>query len=118
MDARIEDRYWQAVAARSREADGDFVYAVATTHVYCRPSCPSRRPRRENVAFFALPEAAERAGYRPCLRCKPQAGEARDPGVERVRLACRAIEAALARGDGAAPSLAELGAEIGASPFH
>ena len=74
-----EQECWQAVASRARQADGAFVYAVSTTGVYCRPSCPSRRPRRENVHFFPLPEAAERAGYRPCRRCRPQEQTLRDP---------------------------------------
>lgn len=64
---------WQAVAERRRAADGAFVYAVKTTGIYCRPSCPSRRPQPDRVEFFLLPEAAERAGYRPCRRCRPDA---------------------------------------------
>jgi AraC family transcriptional regulator of adaptative response/methylated-DNA-[protein]-cysteine methyltransferase len=111
----VEQQYWNAVAARSRQADGAFVYAVTTTGVYCRPSCPSRRPRRENVQFFPLPEAAEHAGYRPCRRCHPQRQKASDPAVERVRQACRLIDAALEEGEGAAPSLERLGAAVGAS---
>src|SRR5438445_617712 len=62
---------WRAVLDRDRRGDGRFVFAVRTTGVYCRPSCPARRPRRENVAFFALPEAAEQAGFRSCRRCRP-----------------------------------------------
>lgn len=106
---------WQAVQARSRAADGAFVYAVTTTGVYCRPSCASRRPLRENVEFFPLPEAAERAGYRPCRRCRPQDQAARDPARERVRRACRMIDHALEDGEGGVPELAELGAAVGAS---
>jgi AraC family transcriptional regulator, regulatory protein of adaptative response / methylated-DNA-[protein]-cysteine methyltransferase len=111
----VEQQYWDAVAARSRQADGAFVYAVTTTGVYCRPSCPSRRPRRENVQFFPLPEAAEQAGYRACRRCHPQQLPARDPAAERVRRACRLIERALEDGDGGAPGLDELGAAVGTS---
>jgi AraC family transcriptional regulator, regulatory protein of adaptative response / methylated-DNA-[protein]-cysteine methyltransferase len=111
----VEQQYWDAVAARSRQADGAFVYAVTTTGVYCRPSCPSRRPRRENVEFFPLPEAAEQAGYRACRRCHPERVMASDPATERVRQACRLIDAALEEGEGAAPSLERLGAAVGAS---
>ena len=57
--------------SRDARQDGRFVFAVRTTGVYCRPSCPSRRPRRDSVEFFATPQEAERAGYRACLRCKP-----------------------------------------------
>ena len=64
-----EQQFWTAVESRSRAADGAFVYAVTTTGIYCRPSCPSKKPRRENVQFFPLPEAAEHAGFRACLRC-------------------------------------------------
>ena len=111
----VEQQYWEAVAGRSRAADGAFVYAVATTGVYCRPSCPSKRPRRENVQFFPLPQAAEQAGYRPCRRCHPEQQPARDPAAERVRRACRMIDRALDEEEGGAPSLAELGAAVGTS---
>ena len=67
-----EEAKWQAVIAKDSRADGGFVFAVSSTGVYCRPSCPSRRPRRENVSFYALPEAAEQAGFRACKRCKPR----------------------------------------------
>jgi len=62
---------WQAIVARDRGADGAFWYGVVTTGIYCRPHCPSR-PRRENVRFFATPEAAQAAGMRPCRRCRPE----------------------------------------------
>ena len=62
---------WQQVMARDARQDGRFVFAVRTTGIYCRPSCPSRRPRRDSVEFFRDPRQAERAGYRACLRCKP-----------------------------------------------
>ncbi|HXZ01700.1 MAG TPA: bifunctional DNA-binding transcriptional regulator/O6-methylguanine-DNA methyltransferase Ada [Stellaceae bacterium] len=110
----IEQQYWNAVAARSRQADGAFVYAVTTTGVYCRPSCPSRRPRRENVQFFPLPEAAEEAGYRPCRRCQPRQ-TANDAAAERVGRACRLIEQALEEGESGAPRLDRLGAAVGTS---
>src|SRR5712691_2854938 len=86
-----EDERWSAVLSRDARFDGEFVFAVSSTGVYCRPSCPSRRPRRERVSFFRLPEAAEQAGFRPCLRCRPR-DAARDPQIEMVQRACRFIE--------------------------
>jgi len=68
---RVQDR-WQAVETRDAAADGQFVFAVKTTGIYCRPSCPARRPLRKNVRFFANCEEAEAAGFRACLRCKPR----------------------------------------------
>src|ERR1700744_5130620 len=64
-------RYWRATQARDHRADGTFVLGVRTTSIYCRPSCPARRPLRQNVLFFKTKEEARRQGYRPCLRCKP-----------------------------------------------
>jgi AraC family transcriptional regulator, regulatory protein of adaptative response / methylated-DNA-[protein]-cysteine methyltransferase len=64
-------RYWQATLARDSRADGSFVLAVRSTRIYCRPSCPARRPLRRNVIFFRTREEAEKQGYRPCLRCRP-----------------------------------------------
>lgn len=64
-------RYWRATLARDHRADGTFVLAVRSTRIYCRPSCPARRPLRRNVIFFRTREEAERQGYRPCLRCRP-----------------------------------------------
>ncbi|NKC48846.1 methylphosphotriester-DNA--protein-cysteine methyltransferase family protein [Ochrobactrum anthropi ATCC 49188] len=66
-----DENRWQKVLDRDKASDGAFVYAVRTTGVYCRPSCPSRRGKRENVQFFDGCEDAERAGFRPCMRCKP-----------------------------------------------
>ncbi|MGH9743544.1 MAG: bifunctional transcriptional activator/DNA repair enzyme AdaA, partial [Candidatus Acidiferrum sp.] len=64
-------QYWRAALARDRRADGTFVLAVRSTHIYCRPSCPARRPLRRNVIFLRTREEAEKLGYRPCLRCRP-----------------------------------------------
>src|SRR5205807_8192712 len=86
------DERWHAVVARDRRCDGKFVYAVRSTGIYCRPSCASRRPRRTQVTFFSIPEAAEREGYRACLRCRPAEAKSTDPAVALVRDACRAIE--------------------------
>ena len=84
------DPRWTAVLARDAAADGAFVYAVRSTRVYCRPSCPSRRPRRENVAFFPRAEAAEAAGYRACRRCKP--GDAIPNEIDLIEALCREME--------------------------
>src|SRR5438045_8350616 len=84
---------WQAVLARDRRFDGAFVYAVRSTGIYCRPSCASRRPRRTQVTFYPIPEAAEREGYRACRRCHPADAPGTDPTVTLVRDAARAIAA-------------------------
>ena len=63
---------WNAVLSRDRSRDGSFVFAVRSTGIYCRPSCPARRPGREQVSFFQIPEAAEQAGFRACRRCHPR----------------------------------------------
>jgi AraC family transcriptional regulator, regulatory protein of adaptative response / methylated-DNA-[protein]-cysteine methyltransferase len=88
-----EDR-WKAVIERDRKADGQFYYSVATTGVYCRPSCGARRPRRENVQFHATRAAAEKAGFRPCKRCRPNEPEAADQRVAAIEEACRTLESA------------------------
>jgi AraC family transcriptional regulator of adaptative response/methylated-DNA-[protein]-cysteine methyltransferase len=108
-----EDR-WQAVQRRDRRFDGSFVYAVRSTGIFCRPSCPSRRPARGTLRFFEVPEAAIAAGFRPCLRCRPQAQTASDPNLAIVRKVCALIEA----GDEQQPTLAALGREVGLSRFH
>jgi len=84
---------WRIVLARDRRYDGAFVYAVRSTGIYCRPSCASRRPRRGQVTFFPIPEAAEREGYRACRRCHPTQADGGDPAIALVREACRAIDA-------------------------
>jgi len=83
---------WHAVLTRDRAADGLFVYAVSSTGVYCRPSCPSRRPRRERVEFFPAPAMAAARGYRPCRRCHPdrRASDSASP-ADRVRRACESV---------------------------
>jgi AraC family transcriptional regulator of adaptative response/methylated-DNA-[protein]-cysteine methyltransferase len=87
------DQRWRAVLARDRRYDGAFVYAVRSTGIYCRPSCASRRPHRDQVTFFAIPEAAEREGFRACRRCHPAEAPGGDPAVTLVREACRALDA-------------------------
>src|SRR2546427_6647375 len=71
ISAHAAAQYWHATLARDSRADGTFVLAVRSTRIYCRPSCPARRPLRQNVVFFARPEEAERQGFRPCRRCRP-----------------------------------------------
>lgn len=109
-----DDPRWAAVLARDASQDGSFFYAVRSTGVYCRPSCPSRRPRRENVQFYRTPEQAERAGFRPCLRCQPLAVRTGDTRVEFVERVCRHIEEHLDE----PLRLSSLGREFGMSPFH
>jgi AraC family transcriptional regulator of adaptative response/methylated-DNA-[protein]-cysteine methyltransferase len=105
---------WRAVSARDAAADGSFVYAVKTTGVFCRPTCPARRPRPENVLFFGGAAAAARAGFRPCRRCHPErAASLRDDTLERIRAAVRAIESAESP-----PTLAALATAAGVSRFH
>lgn len=101
---------WQAVLARDPAPGGDAVYAVRSTGIYCRFDCPSRRPRREQVTFFASADLAAQAGFRPCQRCRPERPAA--PAVERVEQACRILER-----DGPLP-LAELARRLDASPHH
>jgi AraC family transcriptional regulator of adaptative response/methylated-DNA-[protein]-cysteine methyltransferase len=105
---------WQAVLERDARFDGAFVYAVQTTGIYCRPSCPSRKPARRHVDFYPLPEVAEQAGFRPCRRCQPDQVEGTDPQVEQARAVCRYIEAHL---DGPL-TLESLGRQFNQSPFH
>jgi AraC family transcriptional regulator of adaptative response/methylated-DNA-[protein]-cysteine methyltransferase len=107
------DARWEAVMRRDPAADGKFFYAVSTTGVFCRPSCPSRRPRREHVGFHASASDAERAGFRPCRRCRPTEAPLDVRRREAVAAACRAIEASEV-----APSLDELAAGAGVSRFH
>ncbi len=107
----MDDSRWQAVALRDSRADGSFFYSVRTTGVYCRPSCGARTPRRENVRFHLTASAAERAGFRPCKRCRPDqpAGSRRARQVVRL---CRLLERE------ERPSLKALADEVGLSPYH
>jgi AraC family transcriptional regulator of adaptative response/methylated-DNA-[protein]-cysteine methyltransferase len=107
------DQLWDAVKARDSRRDGEFVFAVSSTGVYCRPSCPARRPRRENVAFFSRPEQAEKAGFRACLRCRPRLLNG-NPQSKFAREICRYIEQHLDE----AITLDRLGKAFDQSPFH
>src|SRR5258707_3239648 len=90
ISANAAARYWQATLARDSRADGSFVLAVRSTHIYCRPSCPARRPLRRNVTFFRTREEAEKQEYRPCLRCRPN--EIAGPGALLQRAASQLAE--------------------------
>ena len=106
--------YWDAVETRDARMDGVFYYAVLSTGVYCRPSCHSRLPLRENVVFFEKRELAERAGFRACLRCRPHLVAGPDPHVEMIQKVCRFIENHLDQN----VTLPMLGKELGLSPFY
>jgi AraC family transcriptional regulator of adaptative response/methylated-DNA-[protein]-cysteine methyltransferase len=108
-----DEARWQAVVDRNRTADGAFFFSVRTTGVYCRPSCGARLPRRENVAFHASPAEAEAAGFRACLRCKPNLDKSEDAQAKAVARACRAIEEAEEP-----PTLDALAKIAGQSPWH
>jgi len=108
-----EAQRWQAVLDRDRRADGRFWFAVATTGIYCRPSCAARRPRRENVRFFARSEEAEQAGFRPCRRCDPRRAGGPDREDELVAAVRQRIEASEE-----VPTLERLARETGWSPYH
>jgi AraC family transcriptional regulator, regulatory protein of adaptative response / methylated-DNA-[protein]-cysteine methyltransferase len=107
------DPRWAAVEARDPAADGRFFYAVKTTGVYCRPSCPSRPARPENISFFDSAAAAEQAGFRPCQRCRPDQPPLAEQHAALVAGLCRFIENA-----DTPPSLAELARQAGLSRYH
>ncbi|MBI1983357.1 MAG: bifunctional DNA-binding transcriptional regulator/O6-methylguanine-DNA methyltransferase Ada [Acidobacteria bacterium] len=109
-----ENAFWRAALERDAAFDGVFVFAVRSTGIYCRPSCPARRAARKRVVFFPLPEDAEAAGFRPCRRCRPRDAASRNPRVELVHRVCREIDTSP---DGAL-SLQALSARTGVSPYH
>ena len=104
------DTAWAAFMRRDRSWDGRIIGAVHTTGIYCKPSCPARRPRRENVTFYSSGEEARAAGFRPCLRCKPdEVGRDREAIARAVKLIERAEEPL---------SLAQLAEAVGYAPHH
>ncbi len=111
MSSSNQEQRWQAVIARDASRDGVFVFAVTSTGVYCRPSCPSRRPRRERVRFFSRPDEAERAGFRACLRCRPRDADSRIKTVESI---CQFLR----EHTDEPVTLAALGERFGMNPFH
>jgi len=112
--ATVSDNHrWEAVTARDASLDGAFVFGVSSTGIFCRPSCPSRRPRRANVRFFDRATDAELAGYRACLRCRPKAVDG-NPQAALVRSVCRYIEQNIED----RLTLDDLSSEFRRSPFH
>lgn len=109
-----EETLWDAVEGRDAQWDGAFVYGVPSTRIYCRPTCPSRRPRRAGVRFFPAAGAAAAAGFRACLRCHPDGAPQSPPGIDRVRRACAQIAAL----PDERISLTQLAARVGGSPHH
>jgi AraC family transcriptional regulator of adaptative response/methylated-DNA-[protein]-cysteine methyltransferase len=109
-----ENNAWQAVLERDRRYDGLFVYAVRSTGVYCRPSCPSRRPRPEQVEFFEQPGAAESAGYRSCRRCRPTENGVQAALPAAITKICRFLEQATEE----VPKLEQMSELVKMSPFH
>ena len=105
-----DEARWQAVLRCDPRADGLFCYGVSSTGIYCRPTCPARRPARRNVRFFETCEEAEEAGFRPCLRCAPRDVHPQQALVSRAQHILSTAETP--------PSLAELGKTLGISPFH
>jgi AraC family transcriptional regulator of adaptative response/methylated-DNA-[protein]-cysteine methyltransferase len=108
-----QDPRWNAVVARDHAADGNFYFSVKTTGVYCRPSCAARRPNPKNVRFHTTRAAAEKAGFRPCKRCKPDQESLRAQQAERIAKACSIIAESET-----APVLDDLAAQVGMSPYH
>jgi AraC family transcriptional regulator, regulatory protein of adaptative response / methylated-DNA-[protein]-cysteine methyltransferase len=108
-----DDERWQAVLRRDRRADGEFVLSVKTTGIYCRPSCPARRPRRENVRFYDTAADAQKAGFRPCKRCRPNAKSFNDEHAAAVSKACQLIHDSIQP-----PDMATLADAVGMSASH
>jgi len=108
-----DEQCWRAVCERDATAETVFVYAVASTGIYCRPTCASRRPRRDNVHFFPTPDNAAAAGYRPCKRCRPDQPSRTEREAALIADSCRWLERAEEP-----PSLAELATRAGLSPYH
>lgn len=109
-----ETERWLAVIQRDRQFDGRFVFAVSSTGIYCRPSCPSRRPKRQNVRFYSVPGAAEAEGYRACLRCRPEEADVADPRTAMVQSVCRIID----EDPASVPGLEALATAAGVSAGH
>jgi AraC family transcriptional regulator of adaptative response/methylated-DNA-[protein]-cysteine methyltransferase len=108
-----EDRCWNALLSRDAALDGLVFFGVRSTGIYCRPICPARKPRREHVSFYGSAADAERAGFRPCRRCRPRE-VGHDPRLALVARACRYLDE---QGDEPV-TLAALGAHLGCSPYH
>ena len=111
-------RQWEAVQQRDPTYDGSFVYAVSSTGIYCRPICPSRRPYRANVKFFADSKEAQSAGYRACLRCLPHQPRQENRNSGLVKHVCHEIDSHLDEHPDGLPSLAQLSQAVGVSASH
>ena len=108
-----DSQMWAAVLARDNRCDGNFVFAVQSTGIYCKPSCPAKRPSRDRVVFFSAPAEAEESGFRPCHRCHPRDNESYH-GIGAVDRVCKYIEANLDR----KLTLSNLSVHAGISPYH
>src|SRR6185436_17681509 len=106
-----DDQLWQAVLTRDAKFEGSFVYGVSSTQIYCRPTCASRRPRRDRVSFFVTTDSAEQAGFRPCKRCHPR--DAEDKRSDLIQRACDLLDSAEE-----SITLSQLSEKLGVSSFH
>lgn len=107
-----DDQRWQSVLARDPNADGEFVFAVRTTGIFCRPSCRARHALRENVSFYANASEALAAGFRPCKRCQPEKANAQQHRLDKITHACRLLE------QETPVTLEALADQVAMSPFH
>ena len=107
-----DDQRWQSVLARDPNADGEFVFAVRTTGIFCRPSCRARHALRENVSFYANASEALAAGFRPCKRCQPDKANPRQHRLDKITHACRLLE------QETPVTLEALADQVAMSPFH
>lgn len=108
----LDEQRWQQVLARDAQADGQFIFAVLTTGIFCRPSCTARHALRQNVRFFPDVQSALEAGFRPCKRCQPDKTHPQQQRLDKVAKACRLLE------QDEAVSLEQLANEVALSPYH
>ena len=118
LEQTRHDHLWQAVQRRDPMYDGSIIYAVRTTGIYCRPTCPSRRPNRANVRFFADSKDAQSAGYRACLRCLPDRPQQENRNSGLVKRVCHQIDSHLDQHPDGLPSLAQLSQAVDVSASH
>lgn len=120
MSFTTDQSRWRALTVRDPLADGQFVYTVKSTGIYCRPTCPARLARRANVGFFKTAAEAEAAGFRPCKRCKPDIETVDDPQARAVSKACALIDAAMKDDSRVSLKLQNLAKSVGLTPryFH
>lgn len=122
MPFTCDEERWRAIQARDAQADGCFVYAVRSTHIYCRPNCKARLPRRANVSYYETATDADVAGFRPCKRCKPDMGDSMpdEDGVRKVKayMACHVGEQGVDAWAGPTMSLSQMARRTGMSKWH